>query len=691
MAGRAGVADRRPSGRRLYSFAVVADTHVNEREDGSMSPFATNALANGRARHVFAEFSALDPAPAFVVHLGDIVHPMPGVPAYAEAARRFRDLSAGLGVPLHLVPGNHDIGDKPVDWMPAEIVCEPFVERYRQTFGADWYAFDAGVPGHPARGIVLDAPLMNSGLPAEHEQRAWLERELAAHGGSRCFVFIHYPPFVLEPGERPSYDNIDEPARGWLLALLREHRVEALFAGHVHNFWYDLHGDTELYLLPATSFLRHDYSEFYRVDPGCEFGRGDAGKFGYAIVDVHERGHDLRLVRTGGRSLAPGERYVPRRAAAPLSVRSAPELGVGAELRHPWAEVAEITSTGGVQEFGRKRARNDYPLLALWEMGSCIAKVPEQDLLDERTLGRMRLMRAIGHRFVATVLGAPRERLLRVLSGHPGLVEALEVNLGQAALAREAPALREARAAGGVPFIWAKLRMHEDEHVSGGQINHFIRTGLLPDELDGAPAALASAGLTGVVDGLTVRIDRDVPLLPLAARVSTFAEASGLCVLAGVKLADASLARARDDLLDTARLAAEAHLAARAARGSRWIFDTLMDVDRGYFPRTAFIDRMYNPRPALRAWAAMTARLGDTRVLALAPEAMAADRPGGVRFVADGREGWLLAGSAAHARATLDAAGVSVDWTDLLAGTGIEVPEGDRGLWLVLARGRERS
>jgi hypothetical protein len=51
----------------------------------------------------------------------------------------------------------------------------------------------------------------------------------------------------------------------------------------------------------------------------------------------------------------------------------------------------------------------------------------------------------------------------------------------------------------------------------------------------------------------------------------------------------------------------------------------------------------------------------------------------------------LLAGSAAHARATLDAAGVSVDWTDLLAGTGIEVPEGDRGLWLVLARGRERS
>ena len=28
----------------------------------------------------------------------------------------------------------------------------------------------------------------------------------------------------------------------------------------------------------------------------------------------------------------------------------------GVELRHPWAEVRQITATGGVQEFGRKWA-----------------------------------------------------------------------------------------------------------------------------------------------------------------------------------------------------------------------------------------------------------------------------------------------------------------------------------------------
>ncbi len=677
------VADRRPAGRRLFSFAVVADTHVNEREDGSMSPFATNALANGRARHVFAEFAALDPAPAFVVHLGDIVHPMPGVPAYAEAASRFRDLSAGLAVPLHLVPGNHDIGDKAVDWMPAEIVCDPFVARYRETFGADWYAFDAGVAGHPMRAIVLNAPLMNSGLAAEAQQRAWLESELAAHPGARRFVFIHYPPYVLEAGERPSYDNIDEPARGWLLERLREHRVEALFAGHVHNFWYDLHGDTELYLLPATSFLRHDYSEFYRIDPGCEFGRGDAGKFGYAIVDVHERGHALRLVRTDGRSLAPGERHVPRQVTEPLSVKTSPALGVGAELRHPWAEIAEITSTGGVQEFGRKRARNDYPLLALWEMGSCIAKVPEQDLLDPHTLGRMRLMRSIGHRFIVTVLGAPRDRLRRVLEEHADLVEAVEFNLGAAALAGEAVALRGWQSTLGVPLVWAKLRMHEDEHVSGGQINHFIRTGLLPAELDALPGMLATAGLEGTIAGVTVRIDRDTPLLPLADCFARFSAASGLRVLAGVKLADASLARMRDDPIDTARLAAQAHLAAHACPGGWWIFDTLMDVDRGYFPRAAFIDRMYNPRPALRAWSAMTARLGAVEQFRL----LGPGGPSGsaVEFVADGRRGSLFTGEAVAARASFERDGLLGTCIDLMAGEEVAAPEGGRGLWLALA------
>lgn len=54
---------------------------------------------------------------------------------------------------------------------------------------------------------------------------------------------MHYPLFLLNPAEPSNYGNIDEPARSDLLDLIRRHRVEAVFAGHVHNiFYHRLHG-----------------------------------------------------------------------------------------------------------------------------------------------------------------------------------------------------------------------------------------------------------------------------------------------------------------------------------------------------------------------------------------------------------------------------------------------------------------
>jgi 3',5'-cyclic AMP phosphodiesterase CpdA len=167
---------REPAGKRLFTFAVVADTHVNEHEERSASPFETNARANGRARHAMTEIASLDPAPAFVVHLGDLVHPMPGSPVFEEAARRFKEIASIVRVPLHLVPGNHDVGDKVVDWMPAEIVTSEYVSQFRNVYGRDYYAFDCA----SLRGLVVNAQLMNSALPEEAEQRAWLEAEFAA-------------------------------------------------------------------------------------------------------------------------------------------------------------------------------------------------------------------------------------------------------------------------------------------------------------------------------------------------------------------------------------------------------------------------------------------------------------------------------------------------------------------------------
>ncbi len=677
---------REPSGKKLFTFAVVADTHVNEREERSASPFETNAYANARARYALADIAALDPAPAFVVHLGDIVHPMPGLPVFAEAARRFKEIASSLRVPLHLVPGNHDVGDKALDWMPADIVCADYVYRYRETFGKDYYAFDCG----SLRGIVINSLLLNSGLPQEAEQREWLESELRASAGRRLFAFIHYPPYVLEAGERSTYDNIDQPGRAWLLDLLRLHEVEAMFAGHVHNFWYDVHAGTEMYLLPSTAFLRHDYSEFYRVNPGSEFGRGDVGKFGYCVVDVHERGHVMRLVRTDGRQQRPGEVHTPRRTPPPASVKSAPNTGVGVELRHPWAEVLEIPSTGGVQEFGRKPARNDYPVMTLWEMGARLLKVPDHDITQASVRERVKLMCAVGHQFIATSFGVPRAGFVSALEEAPGILEAVEVNISGAALRREAGRLAEFRKRFPVPIYWAKLRMHEDARYDGQHVSHFIKTGLTPPELDEVGAVMDGAGVRGLVDGVVVRIDRDLDLIATAERLRHFAAESGLSVLGAIKLTDASVARTRDDDLDTARLAAEALIAARLSPRVRYVFDTFMDVDRGYFPRNGFIDRMFNPRPALRAYAAMAHLLGDGGEMSV--DSASRDEARTVRFRIGGTAHALVSGVDRATAFGLAKSAGAARVLDLCAGEFLEpsAEPGDAkpGLWVLVGATR---
>ena len=62
-------------GAYLFTIAVIADTHMNQEEYGSTSPYETNRVANARTRHVVQELNRL--GPELVIHLGDLVHPVP--------------------------------------------------------------------------------------------------------------------------------------------------------------------------------------------------------------------------------------------------------------------------------------------------------------------------------------------------------------------------------------------------------------------------------------------------------------------------------------------------------------------------------------------------------------------------------------------------------------------------------------
>lgn len=54
-------------GRRLFSFGVITDTHVNQGEDDCNFPFEVNRLADRPMRHVVHDLNARDLA--FVVNV----------------------------------------------------------------------------------------------------------------------------------------------------------------------------------------------------------------------------------------------------------------------------------------------------------------------------------------------------------------------------------------------------------------------------------------------------------------------------------------------------------------------------------------------------------------------------------------------------------------------------------------------
>ena len=613
-------------GRRLFQFVVVTDTHVNEREGYSTSPYETNARANARARYVFASIAQLDPQPAFIIHLGDMVHPVPELPTFSAAVEQFKAIAAPIKCPLYLLPGNHDIGDKPVDWMPAETVTAESIAQYRKYFGPDYYSFES----NGCRFFALNAPLINSGLPAEQEQREWFERELAKAPAMRTFICIHYPPYVTDRNERGSYDNLDEPGRSWLLGLIEKYRPEAVFCGHVHNFWYDVIGSTKMYVLPALSFLRHDYTEFYRVGPAREFGRGDVGKFGYFLVDVHERGHVPYLVRTGGAELPEGETLARVERLPAVHACTNTKAPVGIDLRHPWAELVEITATGGVQEFERKLARNDYPLLAMWEMGVRKLRIPMQDLLDDRLRARMRLLRDVGHEFIVYSYGLPSEDIFSLLENTPRLVRTFEIVLARRNMAAAVRRLRQLRERSGASVYLSKLRMHEDAKFDGAKFSHFINHGFVPAEREQLRELMDGDGLRGAVDGFVFRVARRESPWEALGTLAELGKELDVGILAHVRLAGEGPADAHMDDHANACRVAETVFASLLWPDLITCIDTFMDVDRGYFPRSGFIDRRYDLRPAARVYANLHSALGDRR---LEPVARLMARSGDELFI----------------------------------------------------------
>ncbi len=310
-------------GKPLFSFGLLTDTHFNAGPKTVPSRYQT---VNERNEHVLRVLG--DQRPDFIIHLGDIVTPLPHFPEHEATLLRAQRALALADCPVHVLPGNHDIGDKPAKWLRAPTVTSKAIRTFEHHWGPSYSSFDWG----PCRLILLNTPLFNSGLAEEHQQWEWLFEQLKTN--KRCFLFTHYPPFIHDPDEPSHYENLDDPARTRLLRVLERYQVEALFSGHTHNPFRDQYQNTALYVLPSTAFFRPEYEEFYAREPL----EGDADKLGGFMVRVYDTGHVAHLLPTRGNT-GPA----PRRMGPPPT----PE--------NRWAPVDSISERNGMR-------RSPYPM-----------------------------------------------------------------------------------------------------------------------------------------------------------------------------------------------------------------------------------------------------------------------------------------------------------------------------------------
>lgn len=586
----------------LYTFAVIADTHI-EPEDvaGGDVP-----RSNGRTRHVVDHLNRLNPD--FVVHLGDIVHPTPFHPREScEAGRRAaREMLAGVRQPLYLAAGNHDVGDKANELMPGKCVRQGWLDEYDQVFGEQFYSFDH----KDHHFIVLNNCIFNSGLPLEEAQRTWLERDLAGNAGRRIFAFYHYPNFLLDPRERSNYENVNEPARSWILGLFEKYRVEATFAGHVHFFFFNQYGNTYNYALPSTSRVRGDFSEIFTVGPAAEYGVNDAEKLGFFLVHVGHEGHATSFVRTHGveadLSLASSgaDRIRDDAAAYVGRFMGRARMALGVQLHHPLIEAVRLQLSSTLDWFQRKTVSNDYPTLTIWDLSLRKLRIVAGDLQDELTRNRTRTLVNMGCEFTVVSAGVPDDEIAMLLKDNADLIHTLEVDLPGDRISASAKALRRLKGQLGCRLTVAKVEYSyaSNVHNKTALIAATYAAGAIIEadtreaELNDLRAILGEAEEASAIDGFVFRIDPDKGIVESVSVLADVAAAANRKTgVAIVRLApEQTYFGAMRSEAQTAGCVAEAFVAACRYPQIDVFVDTFADVDRGPRVRGGLVDPRYN-------------------------------------------------------------------------------------------------
>jgi predicted phosphodiesterase len=586
----------------LFSFAIIADTHINDEAELTVDDINQRGKkAAGKYDDLVERVNTM--GAAFVVHLGDITHPVPTSPEFEGAALEFQKVFEKFSMPYHLVPGNHDVGEKLHRALPEldeqVTITKNTIALYEQHFGPEKHSFEH----QGCLFVMINSMLINSGLEEETAQWDWLEQTLRDYAGNRVFMFSHYPVYLSATNESDYYDNIDEPGRSRLLDLLGQYNVEGFYGGHVHNFFYNHLDNTHHFTLPSTVIVkhdcrdgidqlvlpstivtRHDHLEFFRTAPSRETGRLDLVKTGFFWVDVYPDGHVPHFIRLTGGHNRITHSWENRGGALTM------------DLRVPWCEEADIPTPWGVEIFERKLLRNDYPLSALWEMGIRNFRIPISDLLNERVSRRVDELISLGHTFTVVMFGMPGEERQAALASHGSGIKAIEV----VALFSQWQGLIEPLTSLREESTYKVYLNPVRPEAAGWTTNHGLHTDLT-EEIDWA---LGLPDLKRAVDGFVFGVRQDVgPSDGFEAARSCLGDTDYQFILhvpcVGFVWTSDTPTDEASRVHELTRVA-EAQLLARAHPDISIVADNFVELDRGYTNCRGLVDRLYNPKDGSR-------------------------------------------------------------------------------------------
>jgi len=231
-------------------IAQISDTHIRPKGILAMGRVDTA----GHLARAVAHIHALRPAPDIVLVTGDLVDA-----GMKDEYTHLRALLAPLTMPVHVIPGNHDLRDP---------LREAFADhRYLPREGFLQYVIDSG----PVRLIALDT--LTPGEPHGElcaQRLGWLEARLA-ESERPTVLFMHHPPFecgMTEFDEARLNVGADR-----LAEIVRQHpNVERILCGHVHRPIQVRWAGTLAWVAPSTAHqatldLSPDAPLMYSMEP----------------------------------------------------------------------------------------------------------------------------------------------------------------------------------------------------------------------------------------------------------------------------------------------------------------------------------------------------------------------------------------------------------------------------------------